>query len=514
MAIPEEIRKVERPKNTIVRENKNGGKYRYMVIERIGCRRKEGKNIPINGKAIGHIIDGVYVEGRRKLTQRAITLKDWGEYALFSKLGSPVLDELKDVYEVTDAERMYAIALLRVARPDIPDYMLSDTYERSWLSFIMPDISLDRNTVSKFISNIGRDYAGIVEFMRNRVSHFADDHNIAIDGTIKNDTSICNTFSKPSRKSREKGCRNISVLYAFDVDSGEPICEKALPGNIIDSVAYKGFLEDNQLKKGVVLADKGFPYKKAKTVFGGNKDLHWLNPLKRNDKRIEENDMYSYTGCLKDKNLDVSWKKAKVKERFLYSFYNRSLAAKEEFDYYKRHKDADEYDKEKWDKAKAQFGTIVFESDLDLSNDVIYKMYLERWNVEECFRTYKQILQFDDTRVHSDASIHGTEFINFLSACITMRVRKRLEESGLTKDYTYRQIMDLVSSAKKVKLSSEEDWAIPTITLKAANVLKALGLIYEIPENNDTVDEAEETSETKTTRKKRTRNNNKDKKHE
>ena len=95
-----------------------------------------------------------------------------------------------------------------------------------------------------------------------------------------------------------------------------------------------------------------------------------------------------------------------------------------------------------------------------------------------------------------------------------MRVRKRLEESGLTKDYTYRQIMDLVSSAKKVKLSSEEDWAIPTITLKAANVLKALGLIYEIPENNDTVDEAEETSETKTTRKKRTRNNNKDKKHE
>ena len=151
MAIPEEIRKVERPKNTIVRENKNGGKYRYMVIERIGCRRKEGKNIPINGKTIGHIIDGVYVEGRRKLTQRAITLKDWGEYALFSKLGSPVLDELKDVYEVTDAERMYAIALLRVARPDIPDYMLSDTYERSWLSFIMPDISLDRNTVRKFI---------------------------------------------------------------------------------------------------------------------------------------------------------------------------------------------------------------------------------------------------------------------------------------------------------------------------------------------------------------------------
>ncbi len=514
MAIPEEIRKVERPKNTIVRENKNGGKYRYMVIERVGCKRKEGKNIPINGKTIGHIINGVYVEGRRRLTQRKITLKDWGEYALFTKYGLSILDELKDVYEITDAERMYTIALLRIARPDIPDYMLSDAYERSWLSSIMPDLSLDKNTVSKLISNIGSDYAGIVKFMRNRVSNFADDHNIAIDGTIKNDTSICNTMSKLSRKSREKGCQNISVLYAFDVDSGEPICEKALPGNIIDSVAYKGFLEDNQLKKGVVLADKGFPYKKAKTVFGENKDLHWLNPLKRNDKRIEENDMYSYTGCLKDKNLDVSWKKARVKEHFLYSFYNRSLAAKEEFDYYKRHKDADEYDKEKWDKAKAQFGTIVFESDLDHSPEVIYRMYLERWNVEECFRTYKQILQFDDTRVHSDVSIHGTEFINFLSTCITMRVRKKIEESGLADDYTYRQIMDLVSSAKKVKLSDEEDWTIPTITLKAANALKTLGLIDEIPDNNDAVEEADESSETKKTRKKKAKKNTQDKKSE
>ena len=505
MAIPDEIKKVERPKNTIVRENKNGGRFRYMVIQRIGCKRKNGKNIPINGKTIGHIIDGVYVEGRRKLTERAITLKDWGEYALFSKMGQPVLEELKKVYDLKDAEKMYTIALLRIARPDIPDYMLSDAYERSYLSFIMPNTALDKNTVSKFISAIGGDYAGIVEFMRNRVANFSEDHHLAIDGTIKNDTSICNTFSKPSRKSREKGCQNISVLYAFDVESGEPICSKALPANVIDSVAYKGFLEDNQIKKGILLADKGFPYRKAKTVFGDNKDLHWLNPLKRNDKRIEENDMYSYTGCLKDKDLDVSWKKVKVGDHFLHSFYNRSLAAKEEFDYFRRHKDADEYDKEKWDKAKKQFGTIVFESDLDLPPEIIYKMCLERWQVEDCFRTYKQILHLDDTRVHSDVSIHGTEFINFLSTCITMRVRKKIEESGLSDEYTYNQIMDLVSSAKKVKLSSEEEWTIPTITLKAANVLKTLGLIDDIPENNDAVEKAEEVEETKKTKKKNTK---------
>lgn len=480
MPIPEAIRRVERPKNTIVRENKNGGKYRYMVIERIGCERKNGKNIPINGKTIGHIIDGVYVEGRRKISERRITLKDWGEYELFHKKGISVLEELKDVYDAKDAERMYAIALLRVVRPDIPDYMLIDTYERSWLSSLMPDISLDKNTVSKFINGIGLDYAGKTEFMINRVNLFASDHHIAIDGTIKNDTSIVNTFSKPSRKSREKGCLNISLIYAFDIDTGEPVCEKVLPGNVIDSIAYEGFLVENKVKRGLVIADKGFPYTKAKKVFGENKDLHWLNPLKRNDKRIKENDMYSYTGCLRDKDLDVSYKKAKVDNVYLYSFYNRALAAKEEYDYYKRHKEEEEYNKEKWDKAKPQFGTIVFVSDLDTTPEIIYKTYTERWEVEECFRTYKQILQVDDTRVHSDASIYGTEFINFLSVCITQKVKKQLKDSGLSDIYTYRQIMDLVSSAKKVRLNDDGEWIIPTVTIKAANVLKTLGLIDDV----------------------------------
>ena len=477
MAIPEEIKRVVRPKNTIIKENKNGGKYRYMVVQRIGCKRVNGKNVPINGSVIGHIIGNAYVEGRRSVTEREITLKDWGEYAFFEKAGSSVFEELKAVYDYKDAQRMYAIALLRLARPDIPDYMLSDAYERGWLSISMPDMSLEKSSVSRFINNIGLDYAGRVEFMRKRVERFSKDHHMAIDGTIKNDTSICNSLSNASRKSREKGCLNISVIYAFSIETGEPICSKVVPGNVIDSVAYKDFLEENKVTKGIVLADKGFPHKKAKTVFDRNKDLHWLTPLKRNDKRIDANDMYSYEGCLKDKDLDVSYRKKKAGSIYLYSFYNRVLASKEEYDYYRRHKQEDVYDKEKWDKMKKKFGTIVFESDLDADPAIIYKAYTERWGVEECFRIYKQILQLDDTRVHSDASVYGTEFINFLSTCITMRVMNMIEASGLDKDYTYRQILDLVSSAKKVRDANDGEWIIPTITMKAQEALKALGLL-------------------------------------
>ncbi|MFA6844414.1 MAG: hypothetical protein WCR02_01675, partial [Sphaerochaetaceae bacterium] len=62
MAVPEEIRNVERPRNTIVIDNGTGCK-RYAVIQRVGCRRENGRNLPVNGKTVGHIIDNVFVPG-------------------------------------------------------------------------------------------------------------------------------------------------------------------------------------------------------------------------------------------------------------------------------------------------------------------------------------------------------------------------------------------------------------------------------------------------------------------
>ncbi|MGN3805658.1 transposase, partial [Mycoplasmopsis bovis] len=49
MAVPAEIRAIERPKNTVVK--KSGSM--WAVIERVGCIRKNGNNQPVEGKVIG-----------------------------------------------------------------------------------------------------------------------------------------------------------------------------------------------------------------------------------------------------------------------------------------------------------------------------------------------------------------------------------------------------------------------------------------------------------------------------
>jgi len=60
MAIPEEVRTVERPRNTIVVKRGNGP-LKYAVAERVGCKQVGESNVPVNGCTVGHIIQGSYV---------------------------------------------------------------------------------------------------------------------------------------------------------------------------------------------------------------------------------------------------------------------------------------------------------------------------------------------------------------------------------------------------------------------------------------------------------------------
>ncbi|MDR1314179.1 MAG: transposase, partial [Deltaproteobacteria bacterium] len=112
------------------------------------------------------------------------------------------------------------------------------------------------------------------------------DHHVAIDGTLKQDTSKINDLSAFSCKARVKGCQEISVLYAYDIELMEPICAQIFPGNSIGASSYPEFVRDNNIKKGIIVADKGFPPSNIEDVLKERPELHFLTPIKRNDKRI------------------------------------------------------------------------------------------------------------------------------------------------------------------------------------------------------------------------------------
>lgn len=285
---------------------------------------------------------------------------------------------------------------------------------------------------------------------------------------------------------REKGCKDVSVLYAYNIEQMEPICAQVFPGNHIDASSYKSFIKDNHITRGIIVADKGFPPTKIEEELDKHPDLHFLTPLKRNDTRIRSNDMLSYEGVLKGVGTHVLYKKCEIKGgRFLYAFLDSKRAALEESAYLRKAEKKKDFSSDEYKKKKETFGVIVFESDQDLSPEVAYRCYDDRWLLELVFKRYKSDECLDKTNVQGDFSLIGSEFINFISTIATCRIIKKGRETGLLKELTYGEMMeDLSSSWRKVNAPeeprSDDDYWVHT-TKKVFEVLEALNLSRPVP---------------------------------
>lgn len=473
MPIPKEILEVERPRNTVVvAYGKN--KDKYAVRQRVGCRRRNGSNVPVNGPTIGHIVGRSYVPLAR-LEGDSPDLKDWANVAYCDALFSGLIGELGRHYDAKTSLQIYCIAVLRVCYPGVKDCELKERYDSSFLSELHPGVALSRNVVSGLLALLGKNASRIAAFMRERVESVLPGDHLLIDGTLKGDESGVNSLSDFSRKARKKGSRDISVIYAFDLEKREPICSQCFPGNMLDATGYSDFIERNGIKKGIIVADKGFPSSAAEDHFRSNPDLHFLNPLKRNSRLSASHAMYSYTGVLKGYE-GILYKKEMVsgKGRWLYSYRDQRKAAKEEADYIRR--SAGGYSDEDFKERQTTFGTVVLECDLDLPPEDVYFAYSQRWEIETVMRYYKQACEFDETRVHGDYSIYGSEFISFLSSVLTYKILNDAERRKVLERLTYGRMMSKLKRAKKITLDGKE-WKLIRINPSEERLLADLGLL-------------------------------------
>ena len=449
MAVPEYIRKVERPVNTIVEDSGRDGPNRYAVRERISIKYVAGGNPrPINGKVIGHIRDGKYVPKQDKASTSGPDMLSYGASAFVKSVSYDLLDDLLEVYPIKEAYTIMAIATLKIIKPSITSSRLSAEYNRTFVCKDYPGIGMSANTISDFLKRLGQDGKKRRSFYQKRALRVVADHHVIIDGMLKEDNSTVNDLSALSYKARIRRCKDISVIYAYDLEAKEPICAEVFPGNSIDAISYKSFILDNDIRQGIIVADKGFPPVQIIKELSDRPDLHFLTPIKRNDKRIYNNDMLTFSGVLEGIEDHVLYKKQAIKGgRYLYAFKSAKKAAIEEADYLKRRELNHDFNNEKYEKKRSVFGVIVFESDLDINPRDAYLCYDERWVLELVFKQYKNDLCLDHTNVQGDFSVIGSEFVNFISTVLTCRLIQKARNAGLLNKMSYKDLMDDLSSA-------------------------------------------------------------------
>jgi transposase len=443
MAVPEEIRNVSRSEHTVVCDSGHDGPDRYMV-------RQREPGTKINGKVIGHIYNGKFVplENKRILPTDFPEIAVYGNAAVVNSVSADIFQDLTDIFELRQAVSIIATAQVRVISPGIVDSEIQAKYKDSFLQIYYPNAQLSKNLIGDLLQSIGKHPSLCREFYKKQLEKVLPESHIAIDGMLKTDNSKVNDLSAFSRKGRVKGSKDISLLYAFDIEMMEPVCVEVFPGNRVDASSYKDFITDNHLTKGVILDDKDFPPSTISQDLKNSPELHFLTPVKRNIKEVSAYHLRDYTGTFYDADGDEIYYKKERKSAHLYLYSFMSLRKhNSEMRGFGRHAVKNGLDPHEFQDKLQKAGTVIYESDLDLPPETVYLCYKERWVIELAFKRYKNLLDLDDTRVQDNYAIIGSEFINFISSLISCRILRKADQAGILKDITFGSMMDRLGQA-------------------------------------------------------------------
>lgn len=483
MAVPEEIRRIPRPKNTFVVDSKSGI---YSVREKTGCGYyvdDDGKahRPSRNGRVVGHIIDGVYVakktdDGLPPVGE--VDLKDYANVHLCRIRSLDLLDSLRRLYNEEEAISIYVMAILRACYDGIQDYMLDRQYEETFLSEVYPGVNLEKSKVSRFLRNLGRSGSRIVKFMREQVDGCEDDDIIIFDGTLKRDESIVNSYSAASRKTSNQKYRHVNVMTAYSLKRREQIASRIYPGNMVDLRILSDFIDMVELTCGLIVADRGFPPEAFRIALRGRPGIDYLVPLERDRVVIAELHLRELNKVLP--GTDIAFRTAESIDEdgepvYYYAFRDPRIAMDEEARYLKQHS-VEGIDPMRVEELRKEWGTIVFASSRKMEPSFVRKTYADRWMIETSFKFQRSQLDDDTTDEESDYTVQASQFIDHLASVMASRMRNAFLDAGLLEKYTYDQAYSLLLRLKMTREHGGE-WKLVRIADKDAQASVVLDII-------------------------------------
>lgn len=482
MAVPEDIRRIPRPRNTFVVDSKTGV---YSVREKTGCGYYVDENGKAhrpsrNGKVVGHIIDGVYVAKEEDGLPPVgdVDLKDYANVHLCRMLSGDILESLRGLYNAEEAELLYVMAILRACYDGIQDYMLERQFEETYLSVVFPDSNLEKSKVSRFLRDVGRSGSRIVRFMRGQIGACDDDDIIIFDGTLKRDESRVNTYSAVSRKTAAQRYRHVNVMTAYSYKRREQIASRVYPGNMVDQRIVADFVDMLELEKGLIVADRGFPPEAVRGALRGRPGIDYLVPLERDRKVIADLHLREFTHVLP--GTEIAYRTEESTDEYgmpvrYYAFRDPDIAADEER-LYLRSNSYRELDPAETEALRGIWGTIVFASSRRMEPADVRRIYADRWMIETSFKFQRSQLEDDTTDEESDYTVQASQFVDHMASVMASRIRNAFESSGLLEKRTYEQVYSLLLRLKMTREHGGE-WKLVRIADTDAQVSAVLDII-------------------------------------
>jgi hypothetical protein len=322
-------------------------------------------------------------------------------------------------------------------------------YENSFAKILYPFASLSSGSISKFMNKFGdpqvfNKFFNLYHSFLNRGSIYdkLTCDNILIDSTGA--PNAVKTYLTAVSNHNGDVNNEIRIIHVMDQNTGLPIYEKSIPGNIIDITTLKytiNTLRARNINIKSCTLDAGY-VKEESLVYLDNIGINYLvrmpnsrsifkNMVKKYGEELSRSNKYaviSKNRVLHCKKIILPAEGVLNKPHFAYLFYD--------FDKYLT--DAKSYHANKILKNKditvddeevLYFGKFMLYSNYDLDSKYVHSTYMQRQDIEQTFDIWKNNNDLLPIRVHSTQSVQGHILLSFISTIFHILVNKRFRDT-------------------------------------------------------------------------------------
>lgn len=375
------------------------------------------------------------------------------------------------------------------------------------------------------------DEKGKMEFFRRQSRRRQEKEYLAYDTTS---VSSWSEYIKAVRYGKNKDGDNlpqVNVALVFGEKSGMPVYYRVLPGNISDVSTIRKLLKDVsylEIKKLKLVLDRGFfSAKNINALYKGHYKFlisakndgkmarSAITAAKAEIKRFENYDLAHDVYCCStsekwcyaemDKYGNITGEERRIYVHVYYNGqraecekarFNRALALTETTirtgaelteaqqsmsQQYLIVKETPkrglhiEYNEEAILKHVDDIGYFVLMSNEIKEPEDALEVYRRKDMVEKAFDNLKERLEMKRTQVHSDETLSGRFFLQFLALMFVSYVRKRMLENDLYKNYTMQSLFDSLDVIERYEFKGQI-YHYSEITDKQRAIYRCFGL--------------------------------------
>lgn len=396
---------------------------------------------------------GVVVDKKKEIFERKVRRKeeklilDFGDtYVLNRFLDDKTFIPLLRSIFAEQSETILALLYYRICYGSAMIYAQS-WFEGNYAKILFKNSNLSSQRISSFL-----DYLGDEKLQRAFFAEYIPLFCNAKKGVIIDGTSLPNQIHMPLTAwglSGEEIDKQIRFLLIVDKDTRNPLFFRLLPGNMLDVSTLRNTLNELErynIKNSFVYVDAGFFSEEniSEMYEHGVEFLTRLPSLRIIYKQLIEKDLHDIESIqyavrygkrgmfVKQKEINLFGKKVYAhivldperKGREMKKFLINVIDEKEKHE---------EHDLEYMLKTR---GIMILVSSFKLDRDEVVPTYYVRQTAEMLFGFSKDDLKIVPLRVHSEGTLRGFLFLQFLALIAFIQIKK-----SIGKEYTVEEIM-------------------------------------------------------------------------